>query len=93
VAVYLAGRIARLLYELSDAVDALRDVWHLSRVILQFIEFPHQCWNSFTQLVHYRKGLFQMILIKLHFMYPQRAKWKAQRSAQRDKKGTNTNNA
>lgn len=33
--VYLVGSVARLLYELSDAVDVLGDVWHLKRVILQ----------------------------------------------------------
>ncbi len=56
VCVYLAGSVARLLYELSDAADVLRDVWHLGGVILQFIQLLHEHRNSLTQRVHCREG-------------------------------------
>lgn len=53
--VYLVGSIARLLYELSDAVDVLGDVWHLNRVILQVAQPLQEFRNSFTQPVHCRQ--------------------------------------
>lgn len=55
MSVYLAGGVARLLYELSDAADVLRDVWHQYGLILQFIQLLHEQRNRLTQCVHFRE--------------------------------------
>lgn len=55
VCVYLAGSVARLLYELSNAVDVLRNVQRLDRVILQLIQLCEECGNGGSKFLHYRE--------------------------------------
>lgn len=47
---HLVDSVARLLNELPDPVDVLRDVWHLDRIILQVVKFLQQRRDVFFQL-------------------------------------------